>query len=248
VTRRCRYHWAVLLGLSLAPAGWGQDQASGQPPPLGLAPGDGLPARVASTNQKMADQIADHLRQSGQLHQYAVDISYHDRTAVLTGLVGDQMQREEVLRLVQGVPGVDKVVDRLALTAGISRVQAAAPPPGPALPTLPAPMPEAGPPLNGTAPPPEPTPIFSAPPPSSTDLSPPRMPPYAWPTYAPYNNYSRVAYPLNYPYTAWPFIGPCYPFPKIPLGWRSVKLEWQDGHWWFSKVASPHDWWRVRYW
>ena len=82
---------------------------------------------------------------------------------------------------------------------------------------------------------PEPVPTFAAPVPSPYDLNPPQMPPYAWPTYAPYNNFSRVAYPLNYPYQSWPYIGPCYPFPKIPPGWRSVKLEWEDGHWWFSR-------------
>ena len=74
------------------------------------------------------------------------------------------------------------------------------------------------------------------------------MPPYAWPTYAPYNNYSRVAYPEQYPYEAWPFIGPMYPFPKVPLGWRSIQLTWRDGYWWYGKNATPHDWWRVRYW
>ena len=77
---------------------------------------------------------------------------------------------------------------------------------------------------------------------------PPKMPPYAWPTYAPYNNYSRVAYPEAYPYNAWPFIGPPYPFPKVPLGWRSVKLEWDDGYWWYSRTASKYDWWKLRYW
>jgi hypothetical protein len=76
----------------------------------------------------------------------------------------------------------------------------------------------------------------------------PPLPPYAWPTYAAYNNYSRVAYPTLYPYQAWPFIGPIYPFPKIPPGWRSIKLEWFDGYWWYGKVANPHDWWRIRYW
>ena len=90
-----------------------------------------------------------------------------------------------------------------------------------------------------TPPPPRPwssrLPIFQAPAPSPYDLNPPRMPPYAWPTYAPYNNYSRVAYPLAYPYNAWPFIGPCYPFPKVPLGWRSVKLELDDGYWWYQQ-------------
>jgi hypothetical protein len=74
------------------------------------------------------------------------------------------------------------------------------------------------------------------------------MPPYAWPTYAPHNNYSRVGYPSAYPYHAWPFIGPPYPFPKVPLGWRKVILEWQDGHWWFGKAAMCYDWWRLRYW
>ena len=73
------------------------------------------------------------------------------------------------------------------------------------------------------------------------------MPPYAWPTYAPYNNYSRVGTPLAYPYNSFPFIGPVYPFPKVPLGWRSVRLEWDDGFWWFSKTASRWDWWKLRY-
>src|SRR5205823_5498324 len=95
---------------------------------------------------------------------------------------------------------------------------------------------------------PEPVPVAPVPGAAPADVNPPRMPPYAWPTFAPYNNFSRVAYPLAYDYAQWPFIGPVYPFPKVPPGWRSVKLEWEDGHWWFSKVACPHDWWRLRYW
>ena len=67
----------------------------------------------------------------------------------------------------------------------------------------------------------------------------PRLPPYAWPTYAPYNNYSRVAYPTAYPYNAFPFIGPYYPFPKVPLGWRKVQLEWEDGHWCYGRQLHP---------
>jgi hypothetical protein len=94
----------------------------------------------------------------------------------------------------------------------------------------------------------EPQPIYQAPAPGPYDLNRPSMPPYAWPTCAPYNNYSRVAYPTLYPPQAWPFIGPIYPFPKVPLGWRAVKLEWQDGHWWLSRYATPHDWWMLKYW
>jgi hypothetical protein len=95
---------------------------------------------------------------------------------------------------------------------------------------------------------PEPGAVFRAPIPAYAALTPPNMPPYAWPTYAPYNNYSRVAYPTAYPYHSWPYIGPVYPYPKVPLGWRSVKLQWDDGHWWFSRVAHPHDWWKLRFW
>ena len=83
---------------------------------------------------------------------------------------------------------------------------------------------------------------------AAPDMVPPNMPPYAWPTYAPYNNVSRVGYPQAYPYNAFPFIGPYYPFPKVPLGWRKVTLEWDDGHWYMGRNSTPHDYWRVKFW
>ena len=85
-------------------------------------------------------------------------------------------------------------------------------------------------------------------PPAFAELTPPSKPPYAWPNYAPYNNFSRCAIPQAYPAQAFPFIGPVYPFPKVPLGWRSVKLEWDDGYWWFSRVGNKYNWWKIRYW
>jgi hypothetical protein len=90
-------------------------------------------------------------------------------------------------------------------------------------------------------------PIFQAPPGPNPTMQPPPLPPYAWPTFAPYNNYSRVAYPLAYPYEQWPFIGPMYPFPRVPLGWRSISLTWEDGYWWYHRNPTGHDWWRIRY-
>lgn len=60
----------------------------------------------------------------------------------------------------------------------------------------------------------------------------PQMPGYAWPSYAAYPNYAAVSYPQQYSPTAWPYIGPFYPYPQVPLGWRKVTLEWDDG-WWF---------------
>jgi hypothetical protein len=243
---RSRYLVAAALGLCMA-----HPLPAQEPGPLPVDRGPAVASQVQpSFNQQTANAIADRLRESGQLRHYAIDVSYRDGTADLRGSVADQPQREEAMRLVQGVPGVERVLDHLSLAGGeaITQTQALTPPP-PA-----APVPSAEPPL---APPPgpsaaggpaEPLPLFAAPQPGPYDVGCPKMPPYAWPTYAPYNNYSRVAYPEAYPYNAWPFIGPVYPFPKIPLGWRSVKLEWQDGYWWFSKVATKHDWWRLRYW
>jgi hypothetical protein len=60
----------------------------------------------------------------------------------------------------------------------------------------------------------------------------PHLPNYAWPSYAAYPNYAALTYPKQYSPTAWPFIGPFYPYPQVPLGWRKVALEWDDG-WWF---------------
>jgi len=60
----------------------------------------------------------------------------------------------------------------------------------------------------------------------------PHMPNYAWPSYAAHPNYAALTYPKQYSPTAWPFIGPFYPYPQVPLGWRKVTLEWDDG-WWF---------------
>lgn len=60
----------------------------------------------------------------------------------------------------------------------------------------------------------------------------PNMPNYAWPSYAAYPNYAAVTYPKQYSATAWPYIGPFYPYPQVPLGWRKVTLEWHDG-WWY---------------
>jgi hypothetical protein len=59
----------------------------------------------------------------------------------------------------------------------------------------------------------------------------PTMPNHAWPSYAAYPNYAAVTYPKQYSPTAWPYIGPFYPYPQVPLGWRKVTLEWDDGWW-----------------
>ncbi len=72
----------------------------------------------------------------------------------------------------------------------------------------------------------------SAPMPMAGDTA--SVPNYAWPTYAPHPNYAAVAYPRQYSPSAWPYIGPFYPYPQVPLGWRKVTLEWDDGWWWLD--------------
>lgn len=67
----------------------------------------------------------------------------------------------------------------------------------------------------------------------------PQLPQYAWPSYAPYPNYGAVTYPKQYSPMAWPYIGPFYPYPQVPLGWRKVTLEWDDG-WWQLDFKSRH--------
>jgi hypothetical protein len=290
VTFRSRYLLSAVVGVCLA-----HPLTAQEPARLNVDPGQALAAQPqVSLNQKIANTIAEHLRQSGQLRHYAIDVAVRDGSAELSGTVADQPQRDEALRIVMGVPGVEHVVDHLTVTGAgtITPVQAGggviqpkpggggdAPPPagGGVMPQPPpagggvAPQPGGGafppPPMPETPSTPvkpdvppvsttpavtgpigEPMPIHQMPGVGPYDVNQPHMPPYAWPTYAPYNNYSRVAYPEAYPYNAWPFIGPVYPFPKIPLGWRSVKLEWEDGHWWFRRVATSHDWWRLRYW
>jgi hypothetical protein len=64
-----------------------------------------------------------------------------------------------------------------------------------------------------------------------------QMPGYAWPSYAAYPNYAALSYPRQYSPTAWPYIGPFYPYPQVPLAWRKVSLEWDDG-WWFLDFSS----------
>jgi hypothetical protein len=262
-----RLGWTALMGLSLVSgrSAWGEEPAR-----LGLPNATPIPTAAIADPQKLAESIASHLEQAGTLKDYRVEVAVRSGVVELTGVVSDLAQRDEVLRLVQGVPGVLRVSDRLSVTnplIPVSRLQEEKKGQDNAKPRLPEPEPLA-PPVNTTPPLimppadvpvpgsnrapnggniPEPRPIWSAHA-GYAAVNAPNMPPYAWPTYAAYNNYSRVAYPLAYPYKSWPFIGPIYPYPKVPLGWRQVKLEWDDGYWWFSRVGCKHDWWKLRYW
>jgi hypothetical protein len=71
----------------------------------------------------------------------------------------------------------------------------------------------------------------------------PHLPAHAWPSYAAYPNYASVGYPTQYSASAWPYIGPFYPYPQVPLGWRKVTLEWDDGFWNLNFNSRTDRWW-----
>jgi hypothetical protein len=213
-------------------------------------------------NDKLATSVADKLRADGVVPKGAkVDIKTQDGVVTLTGAVGTHEQHNAILRSMTMVKGIKKIETGIQVMEGpIQRAggQVEQPMPNPGFgPVTTAPMPVgpgAFPP--GTFPPGalghgaagEPVPLNGMPAMAPVDPAGPRLPPHAWPTYAPYNNYARVGYPMSYPYNAFPYIGPFYPFPKVPLGWRKVMLEWEDGHWYYGRLSSPHDFWRVKFW
>jgi osmotically-inducible protein OsmY len=83
----------------------------------------------------------------------------------------------------------------------------------------------------------QPVPMAPHSPPGAPRYDTPNLPNYAWPGYAAHPNYAQVTYPTQYSPSAWPFIGPFYPYPQVPLGWRRVSLEWDDG-WWFLDFSD----------
>ena len=207
-----------------------------------------------ATNQKLADKVAKEL--GGLPAAYTSDMKVYTEGGVVTvvGTCKEDAHKQAILKCVSGMTadGVTMVRDGLKVDAAV-----AMPVPAPA-----APMPtvkqaqslDGGPRLtaapSAVPPPPpgdpvvEPLPLGPA---GGAAMQSPPLPPYAWPTYAPYPNMSRVGYPTAYPYNAFPYIGPFYPFPKVPLGWRSVTLSWEDGHWWLGRKQMPQDYWRVKF-
>lgn len=224
------------------------------------------PARLpASTtpvmaNQKLADTVASRLAASGVTGTAELTVVAKEGVVTITGAVKDAAQRQQIVREIQLTAGVTKIRDGMSVPATVIPAQGTE---LPAIPPTGRPTPAFGPVAAQPVAAIPPTMVYGGPviepaPLGAAGCGPagcgvadgaaPPLPPYAWPTYAPYNNVSRVGYPQAYPYNAFPFIGPYYPFPKVPLGWRKVVLEWEDGFWWIGKVQAPQDYWRVRFW
>jgi hypothetical protein len=204
-------------------------------------------------DKEVAQEIATILRDSGRMQNYSVGVKFKDGNVWLAGRVSSKEQMAAALDVVSDIEGVNQIVNNMTVTpaapaktaragknpnvqlAAAQQAAPIAPAAGAATPVgyrqlppqqmamgqipgggrpLPAYVPSAG----------------NCPPPAAYDQ--PNMPNYAWPSYAAAPNYAAVTYPKQYSASAWPYIGPFYPYPQVPLGWRKVSLEWDDG-WWF---------------
>ena len=63
-----------------------------------------VPALALAGNQEVAEQIANRLRNSGQMSDYKIGVKYQDGTAWLRGRVSSEEQMKTALRLVFQTP------------------------------------------------------------------------------------------------------------------------------------------------
>ena len=237
------------------------------PQPREIAPQQPL------SNQRMAERIAETLSKA-DLTTFDIEIRYQNGIAILGGAVEDQQEWARIGQMVQSVPGVQRVENRLfvmkvpampearqmhpaAKAAAAPMMMAAAPFMAARQAMSPRVQPvnwqgnpdAAGQPPMGAGMPP--VPGMPGPPGyghpgaghSHQVYNMPNLPETAWPAYASYPNYSQVTYPKEYSASAWPYIGPFYPYPQIPMGWRDVQLGWDDGQWNINFRSRTDKWW-----
>lgn len=199
---------------------------------------------AAANNQEVAQQIATSLGRIG-LVGYDMEIRFENGIATLNGEVATVQQLQEASFAASRVPGVQDVRNQLTVQGPIAQTRfGAGPRPQgqvrPAAMSMPPMM------MGGMNPGAAPTAIAGA-----GNYSNPNLPQHAWPAYAAYPNSAAVTYPKQYSASAWPYIGPFYPYPQVPLGWREVSLQWDDGYWQldFEKKHNAWYWlWNPKNW
>ncbi|MFK7778613.1 MAG: BON domain-containing protein [Gimesia sp.] len=194
----------------------------------------------AVSNQQMAEQIAKAL---GPVLASAhdVEIRFKSGTAILQGAIGSAREKQMATQIAQRVPGVRQIDNRLKVLQPAPQQASMIQPtnymnyqaPHPGQGGHPAMAPYPG---QGGAPQPGPGPTNSV-------YNSPNLPESAWPSYANYPNYAQVSYPSEYSASAFPYIGPFYPYPQVPLGWRAAQLEWDDGSWKLNFRPRTERWW-----
>ncbi len=195
---------------------------------------------AAPSNQQIAEQIGSSLKQAG-LAGMPIDIRFQNGTVTLSGNVQNPAQRNIAQQAAGRIEGVRSVNNQLQV-----------PPAPPQLPprqmapqqmasqqmaphAVPASFGQqlAGYPQPGSPAAAQMTPVSAGPAAiaGAGAYSHPHLPTHAWPAYAQYPNSAAVTYPTQYSASAFPYIGPFYPYPQVPLGWREARLQWDDGFW-----------------
>ena len=209
---------------------------------------------VSASDEALARQLATAL-QSANLRGYNIEIQVENGVANLLGSVADQQQWSAASQAASSVPGIRHVNNRMQITgANAGRIPARTvafqngqpPVPADAGPLLPPTGPQTGGPMIPGA-----HPMIAGGPgygypgagQSAMVYNQPNFPPHSWPTTAPYPNSAQVSYPTQYSASAWPYIGPFYPYPQVPRGWRSAQLEWDDGYWKLKFNSKTDKWW-----
>lgn len=228
-------------------------------------------APTARSNQAIAEDIAAGLAEAG-LKGFDVEIRFKNGIASLIGSVENQEQAMRAHQATANVQGVRQVINKLSVKGGAPQIQQTAgmppqgmPPQGyPQMPPqmaqgmppqgMPPGAPPVGPhgpiqPTQGYSPQPMMGPQGGMPPRGHVQpaghhvYNQPTVPQYAWPSYAQYDNYAAVSYPSQYDASAFPYIGPYYPYPQVPMGWRASTLEWDDGYWNLKFDSRTDKWW-----
>ena len=203
------------------------------------------PTPVLPTNQQMAERIAAALGKAG-MSGYDLEVRFQDGQAILAGAVANPEQRARITQTVSEVPGVEQVKNQVTVGSNIARIAGRPAANGVA---MRPPMQqvafnqEAGPMPGAGGMPAMGMPVPMARGPSHQVYDMPNLPNYAWPSYAQYPNSAAITYPKEYSASAWPYIGPFYPYPQVPLGWRSASLEWDDGKWNLNFRSRTDKWW-----
>lgn len=220
-----------------------------RPVPSRVQPAATAGNAASENNQTTANAIAQALKSAG-LSGYDMEIRYQHGVAVLSGSISSPRQAAMVSQVVSRVPGVRRVNNQLRVASAKAQ-----PMPGGPMPRGPISMP--GPPMpgqqiqpavawqnGGAAPVQAPASyMHGGPGARQTVYNNPNLPSYAWPTYASYPNSAQITYPKQYSASAWPYIGPFYPYPQVPMGWRKASLEWDDGYWALSFNSRTDRWW-----
>lgn len=216
-------------------------------------------ATPSANDMTVTDAVISKLGQAksaGNLRGFELDVSTVGGDVWVKGSVASQAQKDLVLDIVRRTSGVSRVIDDVQVIGGqVRQVSTGTPAPDPV--PQGSSMPIAGVPMaprafapsglasatmgGGYAGGGSPVPMqmggaeYGA---GAPRYDQPNMPSYAWPSYAAYPNYAAVTYPKQYSPSAWPYIGPFYPYPQVPLGWRKVSLEWDDGLWYLDFTSK----------